>query len=132
MMATEKARSSWWKALCSIMRNRKAKTLYPLVLLGDFNAAVGTDISRYIGDHNGCIENANGTEMRKMAESFALYPLSQLAIRVMVTLILLQMAQPLEKIMSSFRSRSFLQSLLLMLTSSSIWQLLAMTTSCRC
>ena len=51
---------------------RTKKSVYPLVVLGDLNAAVGSSVTKQIGDCNSHTEDCNELEVRKLAGRFGL------------------------------------------------------------
>ena len=52
-----------------LLEQRKVKSAFPLIILGDFNAIVGNVTTNEIGGLDEDDENFNGTEMRKLAAS---------------------------------------------------------------
>ena len=65
----EPIKAAWWKSLRLLLEQRKRKSAFPLIILGDFNATVGNVTTNEIGGLDEDDENFNGTEMRKLAAS---------------------------------------------------------------
>ena len=57
-------RKPWWVKVNSMLMGRKNKTKFPLIVLGDFNASIGSTTSAGIGSRGESEECANGKDFR--------------------------------------------------------------------
>ena len=73
MKAPDADRKHWWSLLSRTLEARSCKNTYPVVILADFNASIGSDLTRYLSDCHAATENANGSALRKLSSRFHLY-----------------------------------------------------------
>ena len=62
----------WWVKVNNMLMGRKHKTKFPLIVLGDFNASIGSVTSAGIGPRGESEEDANGKDLRLLIGKSAL------------------------------------------------------------